>query len=160
MVLSRGAQRCFSFLKSLARFSGRAFPLQETVAIRLGCKRRMVRYYLAELREAGLIVATKKRQHSSAEYVLSQTGNDCRSGCRSEPKYCRSEPPRLLMREKIIAEEVTALDLETQKLITWAVSQGMPVETGGDVFRAQMAYSGARKPMGVAGALEARSVAL
>jgi hypothetical protein len=160
--MSRGAKRCLRFLESLARKSGRAFPLQTTIAAECDCKLRMVRYYLAELRRAGFIVATKKRQHSSAEYVLRpaiQTGNNCQSDCLSD---CRSDGSILTDLKPSTAIYKASVENERQNLQTleaWAVSQGMPIETDSDVFRARLAWNALRKPPGSAGSVRAARVA-
>jgi hypothetical protein len=80
MPLSRGASRCLSLLQSYAAGSGKAFPYQETIAKKLNVKPRMVRYYLAELKASGFVEKVLKRQHSSAQYCLSDCRSDCRSG--------------------------------------------------------------------------------
>jgi Helix-turn-helix domain len=78
--LSSGARRCLFLLRSFAGKTGRAFPYQRTIADKLGVEPRMVRYYLAELKACGLVEKVLKRQHSSAEYCLSDCRSDCRSG--------------------------------------------------------------------------------
>lgn len=96
MELSRGARRCLSLLQSFAAGSGKAFPYQDTLAKKLGVQPRMVRYYLAELKLAGLVEKVLKRQHSSAQYCLSDCRSDCRSGAPviiTEFKQSSSEQP-------------------------------------------------------------------
>lgn len=110
--LSRGAQRCLSFLQSLAAGSGQAFPFQETIARKLKVKPRMVRYYLSELKAAGLVEKVLKRQRSSAKY--------CLSGCRSD---CRSGVPVLITDLKVITSEQPARkppSVEIPSETTWS----------------------------------------
>lgn len=68
--LSRGARRCLEQLKYYARQSGRAFPFQKTLARDLKRGPRTVGRYISELVDSGAVKVIK-RQHSSAEYVLS-----------------------------------------------------------------------------------------
>lgn len=79
MKLSRGALRCLAQLQFYARSSGRAFPFQSTLARDLKRDSRTVRRYISELIQTGHI-QVHKRQHSSAEYVLSDVLSDVRSG--------------------------------------------------------------------------------
>lgn len=79
MSLSRGALRCLEQLKYYARQSGRAFPFQDTLARDLKRDSRTVRRYLFELVQTGHLQVIK-RQHSSAEYVLSDVQSNVRSG--------------------------------------------------------------------------------
>jgi hypothetical protein len=95
VTLSRGARRLFDLLQSYARHSGRAFPFQKTLAGRMECADRTIRRYINEL-VAGGMLAVRKRQHSSAEYVI-QTGQNVRSGVRSG---VRSERPFISVSEK------------------------------------------------------------
>ena len=97
MDLSRGARRCLELLQSYARSSGRAFPFQSTIAAKLGVGDRMVRKYIRELAQAGAL-QVRKRQHSSAEYVLRQE-QKFRSEFRSE---FRSGRRVLLVREDLV----------------------------------------------------------
>lgn len=82
MDIPRGPKDCLSYLQSLAKFSGRAFPKQQTIADKLGVDLRTVSRYIRYLRDSGWLTV-KKRQHSSAEYVLRQdiqTRQNVRSG--------------------------------------------------------------------------------
>jgi Helix-turn-helix domain len=79
MELSRGALRCLDRLKYYARQSGRAFPFQDTLARDLKRDSRTVRRYIFELVQTGHLQVLK-RQHSSAEYVLSDVLSDVLSG--------------------------------------------------------------------------------
>lgn len=79
MKLSRGALRCLAQLQFYARSSGRAFPFQSTLARDLKRDSRTVRRYISELIQTGHL-QVHKRQHSSAEYVLSDVLSDVRSG--------------------------------------------------------------------------------
>jgi transposase-like protein len=69
--MSRGALRLLRFMRTFD--SGRTFMYQKTLAARLGCAPRTLREWLKELRDAGLI-ASQKRQHSSAEHVFTDAG--------------------------------------------------------------------------------------
>ena len=145
-TLSRGARRCLAILQSYAAVSGRAFPFQATLAAKLDVSPRTVRRYLHELAAAGLVVV-KKRQHSSAEYRL-QTGQNVRSGVRSDVRSERRYKERVL----VSAEEMRMWPTtqaeplqEWDEIVKWATERNIPLETGGDVLRAQEAILATRK---------------
>jgi hypothetical protein len=97
VTISRGARQCFEYLRKRGT---RAFPFQETIARELGCKERQVRNYLFELKSAGVLVV-KKRQRSSAEYVLDrQLFASLIAGLGAQ--NCRSDAPHLITELKIL----------------------------------------------------------
>lgn len=71
MTLSRGAQRCLELLQWYSRTFKQVYPLQSTIARKLGKTDRQVRTYLQELRAAGL-VAVKKCGQAPATYLLAK----------------------------------------------------------------------------------------
>jgi hypothetical protein len=89
MSLSRGACRLLSELQSYARRSGWAAPFQSTLAAKLGVTERTIRRWLLKLRRAGALL-TKKRQRTSAEYVI-QCWENVRSNVRSKLENVRSK---------------------------------------------------------------------
>lgn len=66
--LSRGAQRCLDLLKWYSARFRDVYPLQSTIAAKLGKSTRQVRHYLAELKSAGL-VDVRKAGPNPATYI-------------------------------------------------------------------------------------------
>lgn len=93
MRLSRGARRLFKLIQDLSRHSGLAFMFHSKMAVRCETTEPSLRRHLAELRRGGYI-ASRKRQHSSAEYRILRLIENDRSGDRSGD---RSDSPVLLL---------------------------------------------------------------
>jgi hypothetical protein len=89
MALSRGAQRCLDRLRFYARQTGRAFPFQDTLAVDLKRDVRTVQRYISELVDFGAVKVIR-RQHHSAEYVVSEEIVAC--NCGKADKNVGSEP--------------------------------------------------------------------
>lgn len=97
--MSRGARECLRYLASLDSAGGSVFPLQRTIAKRLGCDVRSVKRYVRELRKAGCIVIQRRGRTSAiyeiqkGQFVPSSVPSSVPSGRRYK-EVCLVSPER------------------------------------------------------------------
>jgi len=92
--LSRGARDCLKLIRWYAARHTRVFPSQAKLAKSLGVSDRQVRTYLAELREAELVLVHQGGDGRTASYVLTSGADfraEFRAGFRAEIAGVRSD---------------------------------------------------------------------
>jgi hypothetical protein len=91
--LSHGAARLYLALDRYAREPGVCWPKQKVIAARIGCCKRSVQYYLAELIAAGIVEVARMAPGGLNSYVLNHAQQVAPGGAKDCARVAQQVAP-------------------------------------------------------------------